>query len=663
MQRFAYQASVEEFLMTSYSQILGELSKNHRFRHLEQQQINAWKDEVDILNSALNNFLNAHLFLEFEIPRIGKRADAVVIIGNVIVVLEFKIGSKVYDSDSLDQAHDYALDMKNFHKASHSLRIIPILVATRANAQPISIDIAPDGVAQPIKTNSDSLPEVLKKIQDSFPSQSINALDWANSDYHPTPTIIEAAKRLYSEHNVDEISRSDAGAINLSRTSERIFAIIDDAKENLKKVICLITGVPGAGKTLAGLNIATKRMQYLENEHAVFLSGNGPLVDVLRAALVKDKQESEKDLPKEHRTRAKKIHRDVEAFIQNIHHFRDEYLPDPNLSSQKIPVDKVVIFDESQRAWNREKTSSFMRKKRQQSNFDMSEPNFLLSVMNRHHDWCVVICLIGSGQEIYEGEAGISEWVMALKENYRDWEVYYSEQLLTTDYSITNEAKIALARLNLHSEPALHLAVSIRSFRAENLSSFIGEVISGNFVEARQLKEQLTGYPIYVSRSLEATKDKLKKLARGSERIGLVASSNAIRLKADGIFVKGRMDPTNWFLKGKNDIRSSYFLEDVATEFVVQGLELDWVGVCWDANFRFANGKWRGYNFSGSKWQEVHQQEMQIYIANSYRVLLTRGRQGLVIYVPQGDPEDNTRQNSFYDPTFQFLLDCGIESI
>jgi hypothetical protein len=656
--RFAYKAKVSRFLQDQDDEILGQLTNQHKFRQLEQQQINAWRRQIVDLKLVLARFPKATLLLEFEIPRIGKRVDAILIFDGSIVVLEYKVGAKTFDTPSIDQAYDYALDLKNFHKASHHVNIVPILVATDAPNKNQAIELSADGVATPILANSETLISALELITESFNKDFIEPEAWISSSYHPTPTIVEAAQALYKGHKVDEISRSDSGAINLTKTCSHVSKLIEDAKANNKKVICLITGAPGAGKSLAGLNIAIERMRYLENEHAVFLSGNGPLVDVLREALVQDQLSANDLLPKEEKIKRKSAEQKAAAFIQNIHHFRDD-----NLVSDAPPVEKVVIFDEAQRAWNKEQTSSFMKRKRGQANFSMSEPDFLLSVMNRHKDWCVVVCLIGGGQEINTGEAGISEWITALKEHYQDWEIHFSGEIFKSDYGLSREWLEDQGPLKLHVEPNLNLSVSLRSFRAEKLSEFVGALISGDSLKARDLKELLPNYPIYLTRKLDKAKDRLRDCARGSERIGLVASSNAIRLKPSGIFVKGEIDPTLWFLKGKGDIRSSNYLEDVATEFDVQGLEIDWVGVCWDANFRFENGKWATYNFSGSKWQTVHGLEKQKYITNSYRVLLTRGRQGIIIFVPEGDDSDPTRQKEFYDQTYMFLKSCGIEEI
>jgi len=656
--RFAYRATVSAFIDAPEDEILGQLTNQHKFRQLEQQQINSWRRQIRELKQTLVSFSDATLLLEFEIPRIGKRVDGILILNGSILVLEYKVGARTYDTTSIDQAYDYALDLKNFHKASHHLTIVPVLIATDAPSKSPNLEIGADGIATPLLANSDNLLTVLNLLSTTLSKVGLDADAWINSTYHPTPTIVEAAQALYKGHKVEEISRSDAGAINLTKTCSHVSRIIDDAKVNNKKVICLITGTAGAGKSLAGLNIATERMRYLDNEHAVFLSGNGPLVAVLREALVQDQLAENDLLPKDERIKRKPAELKASAFIQNIHHFRDD-----NLASNEAPVEKVVIFDEAQRAWNKEQTSSFMKRKRGQDNFSMSEPDFLLSVMNRHKDWCVVVCLIGGGQEINTGEAGITEWITALKENYQDWEIHFSDEIFKSDYALSREWLEDQGPLKLHIEPDLNLSVSLRSFRAEKLSAFISAVISGDAIRAREIKERLTNYPIYLTRDLEKAKDQLRQWARGSERIGLVASSNAIRLKPSGIFVKGEIDPTLWFLKDKSDIRSSHYLEDVATEFDVQGLEIDWVGVCWDANFRVEDGKWVTYNFSGSKWQSVHDLEKQKYIANSYRVLLTRGRQGIVIFIPEGDDSDSTRHKTFYDQTFNFLKSSGIQDL
>ncbi|HTF63018.1 MAG TPA: DUF2075 domain-containing protein, partial [Edaphobacter sp.] len=457
---------------------------------------------------------------------------------------------------------------------------------------------------------------------------------------------------LYRTHSVTDISRSDAGAQNLRETSASVNAVIDRARKNRTKAVCFVTGVPGSGKTLAGLNIATRRSDEHRDEHAVFLSGNGPLVVVLREALVRD------------RTRRKGVskkaaEREVRSFIQNIHHFRDDYV-----GNNDIPVEKVVVFDEAQRAWTRKQASSFMQRKRGQADFDMSEPEFLIGVMDRHPDWCTVVCLVGGGQEINTGEAGISEWITALEVRFPSWEVHVSPRIALPEYGSQKEVEKFLASPRVRSDGHLHLAVSMRSFRAEALSELVGHIIDNESEVARVTFKNIEAtYPIYLTRELSTARAWLRKQARGTERFGLVASSGAQRLRPEGIHIKAEIEPENWFLNQSTDVRSSCYLEDVASEFAVQGLELDWVGVCWDGDFHHKDGKWTCQTFKGTKWQSIKDEHKRLYLKNAYRVILTRARQGMILFVPNGAISDPTRPPSFYDGTFEFLRSCGIPTL
>ena len=629
-------------------EILGELTKNHR-HDLEHQQREAWLSQIDILKNQLATLRDGVLHFELIIPRMGKRADCVVVVDGIVFVLEFKVNSASFDRYAIDQAHDYALDLKNFHKGSHTAPIVPILIATKSTSKGGNLNYAADFVAQPLRIGPASLGAVILKALQDTPSSTLDSEEWAASGYQPTPTIVEAAQALYQSHDVQEIARSDAGAKNLQETDQRIAQVIERSKAENRKAICFITGVPGAGKTLAGLNIAAKRASGHADEHAVFLSGNGPLVDVLREALARDQADRE-DISKSEASRR------VRTFVQNIHHFRDEYLQDP-----RAPIEKVVVFDEAQRAWTKEQASKFMQTKRGQSGFSQSEPEFLISVMNRHTDWCTVVCLIGGGQEINTGEAGLVEWLSALSDKFPNWDVYASSLLDDRHYTVDGAAVALLQDDRVTKCPELHLSVSMRSFRAEKLSAFVGALLDGNAGEAQQLLESLKGrYPVWVTRDLSAARDWLKTTSRGSERCGLVASSGAHRLRPEGIHIKSKVDPANWFLNDKFDVRSSYYLEEVATEFDVQGLELDWVGVCWDADLRFVESDWEANAFRGTKWQTVRAEERKLYLTNAYRVLLTRARQGMVIFVPIGDDTDPTRPRTFYDETYAFLLRCGV---
>ena len=644
-----YNAPVSSFLADAPELILGLLAAEHHHA-LEEPQRWAWLQQISILKDALTRRLDGRIFLEFYIPRMGKRADAVLLAASTVFVIEFKAGASEHASSAFDQVEDYALDLKNFHEGSHSVPIVPVLVSTNAESQPIpELRFADDLVASPVGTNKTDLGRLLDGICAARAFPAFDTDEWMAKGYRPTPTIVEAAQVLYRTHSVTDISRSDAGAKNLQETSANVSMVIDRARQNRTKALCFVTGVPGSGKTLAGLNIATRRSDEHRDEHAVFLSGNGPLVAVLREALARDKA-------RRNGISKKTAEREVRSFIQNIHHFRDDYI-----GNDAIPVEKVVVFDEAQRAWTREQTATFMQRKRGQADFDMSEPEFLISVMDRHPDWCAVVCLVGGGQEINTGEAGISEWISALETRFPNWEVHVSPRIALPEYGPQHGVEKFLASPRVRSDKHLHLAVSMRSFRAEALSAFVGHIIDNEPEAARATYQSIkAAYPIYLTRDLNTARAWLRSQARGTERFGLVASAGAQRLRPEGIHIKAEIEPANWFLNDSTDVRSSFYLEDVASEFAVQGLELDWVGVCWDGDFHHKDGKWVCQAFKGTKWQSVNDESRRLYLKNAYRVILTRARQGMVLFVPKGNASDCTRPPSFYNGTFAFLLSCGI---
>lgn len=628
----------------SDEELFGELACKLPFA-VEPTQRSAWQFQIRHLRVISRDLPDAHFFVEFLVPRMGRRADLVVVQAGIIFVIEYKLGATSFDRSSIDQVYGYGLDLKHFHETSHGKPIVPILIATKAEPEhDQGIRWDDDSLAHPIKVIPDELAGAINHLCRIWGGEDIDALRWAAGRYKPTPTIVEAAQALYSGHDVTEISRSEAGAENLTTTAEYVSHAIERARNEHRKIICFVTGVPGSGKTLAGLNLATTRQRTHSDEHAVFLSGNGPLVEVLREALALDAVSRAKQ--RGERTSKTIEHRRASAFIQNIHHFRDEALTSPN-----PPIEKVAIFDEAQRAWNADQTSKFMQQKRGQTDFSMSEPEFLLSVMDRHDDWCAIVCLIGGGQEINTGEAGVSEWLNALRRHFDRWEVHLPP-------AIQND----LEELSTVSAPELHLSTSVRSFRAEKLSEFVGRLIEGNLEEARSIAEKIERYPLLLTRELEEAREWLRKQRRGSERTGLLAHSNGARLKPEGIFVKSKIDPGKWFLSDQIDVRSSDALEDAATEFDVQGLELDWACVCWDANLRWHSG-WSFHRFRGSRWESINDQSAQTYLANAYRVLLTRSRQGLVVFVPKGTENDPTRPPSEYDKIADALTKAGFASL
>jgi hypothetical protein len=658
MNRAYYNDSITEFIVTSPEEIIGKIALKNQFP-LEQTQKDAWLAQIIILKDVLPPYKGS-IYFEYTIPRMGQRIDVVILIGAVIFILEFKIGEKEYSLNAMDQVMDYALDLKNFHESSHDQFVAPILIATKAKdfISVIATTSQNDKLLFPIKSNVSLLAKVIEDVIFFSEGNDINQNEWEQGRYCPTPTIIEAAMALYNNHSVEEISRSDASAINLSQTSEAVSKIIHSSKVNSRKSICFVTGVPGAGKTLVGLHVATTHIDKSNDLYSVFLSGNGPLVAILREALARDKVKREKE--KGNKTKKGKALSDVKMFIQNVHNFRDECLID--LAS--APIEHVALFDEAQRAWNLEQTSNFMSRKKNRPNFNQSEPEFLISCLDRHKDWAVVVCLVGGGQEINTGEAGITEWIQSLERSFTGWDIYISDRLADSEYNAREVLKKLESRPNVVYDKSLHLSVSMRSFRAEDVSLLVKQMLDLNIDEAKDTLERVkANYPIVITRDLSKAKQWLKQQARGSERYGIVVSSQAERLKPHAIFVKSTMDPIHWFLDGKEDVRSSYYLEDVATEFHVQGLELDWVCVTWDADFRYSENGWDGWSFVGSRWNHINKAERKAYLKNAYRVLLTRARQGMVIVVPSGDSDDHTRPPKFYDSTFEYLKEIGFTVI
>ncbi|MCX6596337.1 MAG: DUF2075 domain-containing protein [Acidobacteria bacterium] len=653
MKRADYQATGSAFLADSSDAILGSLTANSFFA-VDMKQRNAWLAIIVSLKSTIAKLEDSYVFLEFAIPRMGRRVDAIILSRGCVFVLEYKIGSSHFYPADVDQVVGYALDLKNFHEPSHQLPMFPLLIATNAKSIASELRMSDDRVCEPMHSDGTDIADLINRASSKFSGQSIDPMAWVGGRYRPTPTIIEAAQALYRNHRVDDITRNEAGAENLSLTAAYVSEVIHDAKRLGTKAICFVTGVPGSGKTLAGLDIANSRTRNAEDEYAVFLSGNGPLVKVLRAALARDqknqiKESGAADAP------PIEANRSVEQFIQNIHHFRDA-----NVVSELAPIEKVVIFDEAQRAWNMRKATQFMRTERNNENFCTSEPEFLLSVMDRHDDWCTVICLVGNGQEINTGEAGINEWLTALATQFPTWQVHLSDRIVNNPetFGVSQLPKAVIAQRRLH------LSTAIRSFRSESVSAFASAMIDGRPDEALALSEELTGFEFRITRDLATAREWLRQHRRGTERAGVLAFSNAVRLKPEGVFVKATIDPVEWFLADRSDVRSSDYLEDIATEFDVQGLELDWACVCIDANLRVTETRTlEPMTFRGTKWQAVNDSDRRKFILNAHRVLLTRARQGVVVFLPKGDKTDPTRDPAWYERLFSYFVECGLKQL
>lgn len=650
MQREYYSASIKDFLSTDTETVLGQLMIRDEFSTTDLQK-NAWRKEINILQEQLKSFEVGEIAFEYTIPRIGHRIDVVCIIGGVIILLEFKVGDKEYKKAAKDQVMDYALDLKYFHEMSAERYIIPIIVSTEAPTIENRLCIMEDKITDVLLCNKVNIGLEINTILKSVHDKELSMDKWIESRYAPTPTIIEAAQAMYRNHSVQDISRNDAGAQNLTTTTEAINRIIDNCKQNHEKAICFVTGVPGAGKTLAGLNIANERHRFEADEHAVFLSGNGPLVDVLQAALAKDRSKREGISTAE----AKK---ETEAFIQIIHKFRDEAL-----TTSLPPIEKVAIFDEAQRAWDEANLTDFMKRKKGVEDFNQSEPEFLIRIMDRHEDWAVIVCLVGGGQEIYTGEAGIKDWFRALQKSYKNWHIYLSEQMTDTEYIGSSSIGDLLSGCHYSFETSLHLGVSLRSFRNDKLAEFTKLLLDNKPETAAQVFSELSKtYPIVMTRNYEKAKEWVRQKARGNERYGLLASSEGKRLRGVGIWVLPKINHVGWFLNGKDNVDSSYYLEVAVSEFKIQGLEIDYSLLAWDADLRRSNGDFDFYKFRGSNWNHVNIEQHRVYLKNAYRVLLTRARQGMIIYVPVGAERsvDATRDKDVYNDILMYLRSCGI---
>ncbi len=656
--RSYYSNSLKNFINDDNGIILSELVNSHQF-DVSIKQRNSWIEQIEILKNELKDLNSGQILFEYSIPRMGKRVDVIFIYSGFVFVIEFKVGPTEYLSTDMNQCLSYTLDLKDFQEQSHNLSLVPILITTNAPDFDNDLEQFEDKIFKPIKANSSNFKKIIQTICENFEGTEINPEIWEKSIFKPTPTIIEASQVMFRDHNVEEISRSDSGVDNLKKTGKIINDIIERSKKNNEKSICFITGVPGAGKTLAGLKLANERRKIDVGENAVFLSGNGPLVQVLQEALIEDTvEQAKKEGVKVTKTKARE---NVIAFIQNIHNFRDT-----ERINDRPPDEKVAIFDEAQRAWDKQKLEKHMSEKKDIENFGMSEPEFLISIMDKHKDWSVIVCLIGGGQEIYEGEAGLMEWFYALK-NFPDWKVYVSDMIKSEEYTENQSLEQILEGVDYQTHSDLHLKTSLRSFKSENVSNLIQFILDGKIDDAKETFLKLNEFPILITRDYTKAKQWLRKKARGNEKYGIVASSKAKRLRPFGIVLrsgfKSDVDPPKWFLRFTDDVRSSSSMEIVASEFDIQGLELDYVCVAWDANFRYENNAWSYHNFSGNSWKKMNNEQDIKYLKNAYRVLLTRARKGMIIFIPNGDEDDKSRKSEYYDGIFNYLKKIGMNEL
>ena len=707
--RCLYNNTFDGFIRETDNAVLGALC-DHYHGDARTTTREAWKGEIVIMRETLLQCgdRDGRIIFEYDIPRLGKRIDVVLLYRGIIFCIEFKVGeSQILEAD-VDQVLDYALDLKNFHKYSQDKVIAPILVATEHKdaSSLIRMSVYDDQVINPLVTGKNNLASLIKAVLESFPSESPVESRWIVSPYAPTPTIIEAARSLYENHTVEDITRHEADKVSTDRTIGYILQVIKESKEKQKKSICFVTGVPGAGKTLVGLDVAIRQTyqgqdEPVEDEGAVYLSGNGPLVAVLTEALAQDNYKKARE-----RNEKKKLtdsRREVSKSIQMIHRYRDNMLakiknpvengileidPEKAVKLEKAgfgEVEHVAIFDEAQRSWTHKRLAEYLKRggtygnKLKVPNFPMSEAAFLIWSLDQREDWATIVCLVGGGQEINTGEAGISEWIKALNEDFPHWEIHISPKLTDAEYAEGKVNELLANNTAVTYAESLHLGVSLRSFRAEKLSAFVHALLTFD-KEAAEIYSQIKDkYPIVLTRDMGKARRWLHEKVRGTERTGVLVTKEAARFKPLAIHIlpSGDENAVHWFLEDKVDTRSSNYLEDAATEIQVQGLELDYTCLLWDADMRCVNGAWRFYSFNGNtKWIEQtgtseSKQEKMKYMLNAYRVLLTRARMGMVICVPEGNPnktptgfwEDSTRLPEFYNGTYEYLKSIGIEEI
>ena len=704
--RCLYEASFHEFIGTAPLAILGALHSNYHGDSLTTTD-DAWMGEIELLQQALKPWKDekSHIIFEYDIPRLGKRIDVVLLLRGIIFCLEFKVGQRDALQADVEQVMDYALDLKNFHRFSHDRIIVPILIPTyfQKSTTVFQPSVYDDEIYNTLLTGGDKLQDLLSKVLEHAGATTEADVidDWIISPYAPTPTIIEAARTLYENHSVEEITRHEADKVSTDATIDYLLQIIEQSKESKKKSICFVTGVPGAGKTLVGLDVAIKQTYKdgeLDKENgAVYLSGNGPLVAVLTEALAKDNQIKCRE--RGERKNLSDSRREVSEFIQIIHRYRDNMLakiknpveigiveidPDKAVKQEATgygEVEHVAIFDEAQRSWTHQRIANYLKRggtygnKLKVPNFPMSEAEFLIWSLDQREDWAVIICLVGGGQEINTGEAGITEWIKALNKSFRHWNIYISDKLTAPEYAEGQVNEMLQENPNVTFVDKLHLAVSLRSFRAETLSDFVHSLLSFS-QDAASLYQDVSqrNYPIVLTRDMEKARAWLRKMARGTQQTGILVTKVAARFKplAVNILAQGDENAVHWFLEDKTDIRSSNYLEDAATEIQVQGLELDYACVLWDADMRCNDKQWSYFKFNGkNKWNPENNVENQKYMLNAYRVLLTRARQGIVICVPTGNnrmtadgfPEDSTRLPEYYDGTYEYLKSLGLKEL
>jgi hypothetical protein len=660
-----YRATAEHFVSESEEHILAKLAvayANRGFTRQYSDQTLTWNRDIRSLKESLGECIRRldsakkwGVLLEFSIPRKERRIDAVLLILDTVVIVEAKTGDA--GQAARRQIEEYGLLLHYFHKASAERKIVPIVVSQSQDRPVVRLkprEVMPQApgywVREIVTTSWRDLSEFLLNVADSSTNQ-LSVDGWDESPYYPVPTIIDAALALKSGLSIREVAHSEASEHEIGHVRETIQTYVDDARAAGRHTICFLTGVPGSGKTLVGLSLAHSDEN--RNEAIHFMSGNGPLVKVLQHLFTQESMSKGR--------RAPQARAEAKTLIENVHVFARYHTED----NQGPPSNHAIIFDEAQRAWNRAQNWKKFRR-------DFSEPEMLLRIMERQDDWAFVVALVGGGQEINDGEAGLEEWGRALMGASRDWTVYASPEVLQGGPSTAGHKLFDIPVWNdkVRTVSELHLRTSNRSLRAEQLAIWVNLVLDGEADRAASLKVP-ERFPILLTRNLDQTRSKLDSLAIGQSRFGLVGSSGAMRLRAEGLEPSSTFHAEYpwyyWYLAERGDIRSSYRCEVFATEFEIQGLELDWIGVCWGGDFVWSETDgWQLRTLrhgAQTKWAAIANAEKRVYRRNAYRVLLTRARQGMIIFVPRGGDHDPTNRSKEFDATAGYLLRCGVTAL
>ena len=666
--RTYYDATIEDFALNHKPEdivdFLTDSDESSDYYELSLQK-KAWANQISILKKYLKD-KNGYIIFEYVLSRVNMRIDVVLLMNDIVYSLEFKNNETMFLESDIDQAGGYGYALKNFYEINRNKYVVPILIATRAPDSECSVasDLGTDGLFSLFKANVNKMEQYIDLIRSKYGSDVIYSEEdfenWINSPFKPNPTIIQSARSIYMNNQIDDFFKFDAGEENLKITELTVEAIVNEARDNKKKIICFVSGVPGAGKTLVGLDLAGKTRNNKDNNlpDAVFFSGNGPLINVLTEALGRD---AIKQFPEKYEKKYQAVN-NVKTFIQDLHAFKQDII-----SSKKKNIDEnVLIFDEAQRVWDEEQLKKWLIKKEADASFyGLSEADLLLDVFSKK-EWGVIVALVGLGQDIHTGENGLGVWFKSLLEKHNEWDIRLSKQIF--EQSADNLYKYKGLILNnpkVKDCSGLYLETCIRTPRARNLSEFAEAVLSNKPEQAKIAISKFDNYPICITRDLKLAEQFVLRNTQRKERCGKLCSSNSKILgKYSHCFDNiDNWHFANWMLDdfGRDSSNSLIFS---ASEFNIQGLEIDWSLLGWDMDMYYSNGEWHEQRMLTKKRFEESTEIQKKHILNSYRVLLTRARKGMIIYIPKSsDFEDNYDVSQYMDSTYDYLKSCGIKDI